>query len=110
MDELDISKRKMESVRLLKKFPDRVPVLVKSGNENTPKLENCKYLIPCDMTIGEFMSIIRKKIKFNSSKALFVFVNNVLPPTNSSMRLIYEQHSSSDGFLYITYSVENTFG
>jgi GABA(A) receptor-associated protein len=113
MDEfktLDVNKRKMESVRLLKKFPDRIPVLVKPGNTMTPLIDKCKYLVPSDMSIGEFVNIIRKRVKLDSSKAMFVFVNNVLPPTSSVMRSIYEQHAESDGFLYITYSVENTFG
>jgi len=107
---LDISKRKMESMRLLKKFPERIPVLIKPGNKNTPEIDKCKYLVPSDMTIAEFLNIIRKRVKLGSTKALFVFVNNVLPPTNISFRLLYEQQAESDGFLYIAYSVENTFG
>jgi GABA(A) receptor-associated protein len=113
MDEfktLDINKRKMESVRLLKKFPDRIPVLVKPGNTITPVIDKCKYLVPSDMSIGEFVNIIRKRVKLDSSKAIFIFVNNVLPTTSATMKSIYEQHAESDGFLYITYSVENTFG
>ena len=113
MDEfktLDVNKRKMESARLLKKFPDRVPILVKPGNKNTPDIDKCKYLVPAVMTIGEFINIIRKRVDLGSTKALFVFVNNVLPPTSSTMRTIYEQNADSDGFLYLMYSVENTFG
>jgi len=107
---LDITKRRMESARLLKKFPDRVPVLVKPGNKNTPEIDKNKYLVPSDMTIGEFINIIRKRVKLDSAKALFVFVNNVLPPTSISMKSLYEQQAESDGFLYLAYSVENTFG
>jgi hypothetical protein len=69
MDEfktLDINKRKMESVRLLKKFPDRIPVLVKPGNTMTPVIDKCKYLVPSDMSIGEFVNIIRKRVKLDS--------------------------------------------
>ena len=107
---LDITKRRMESARLLKKFPDRVPVLVKPGNKNTPEIDKNKYLVPSDMTIGEFINIIRKRVKLDSAKALFVFINNVLPPTSISMKSLYEQQAESDGFLYLAYSVENTFG
>lgn len=32
------------------------------------------------------------------------------PPAASLMSAIYEAHKAKDGFLYITYSGENTFG
>jgi len=40
----------------------------------------------------------------------FLFVEDVLPPSSALMSQIYEKHKDSDGFLYITYSGENTFG
>jgi hypothetical protein len=39
-------------------------------------------------------------------KAIFIFVDEVLPPTAALMSSIYEEHKDEDGFLYITY-VEN---
>lgn len=32
------------------------------------------------------------------------------PKTGAMMSEIYEQHKAGDGFLYITYSAENTLG
>lgn len=43
-------------------------------------------------------------------QAIFIFVDEVLPPTAALMSSIYEEHKDEDGFLYITYSGENTFG
>merc|ERR1711871_213674 len=53
---------------------------------------------------------IRKRIKMSSEKAIFIFINSVLPPTAALMSSIYEEQKDEDGFLYITYSGENTFG
>lgn len=73
---------------------------------------------------------MRKRIKLAPEQAIFVFINNYLPPTGefdaarsqtaallthdfvaaSLMSAIYETHKSPDGFLYVTYSGENTFG
>lgn len=44
-------------------------------------LGNCRYLVPADLTVGQFVYVIRKRIKLSSEKAIFVFVDNVLPPT-----------------------------
>jgi GABA(A) receptor-associated protein len=70
----------------------------------------CRYLVPADLTVGQFVYVIRKRIKLSSEKAIFIFVKNVLPPTAAMMSSIYEEHKDEDGFLYFTYSGENTFG
>jgi hypothetical protein len=33
------------------------------------------------LTVGQFVYVIRKRIKLSSEKAIFIFVKNVLPPT-----------------------------
>lgn len=68
-------------------------------------------MVPADLTVGQFVYVIRKRIKLSPEKAIFIFVSgNVLPPTASLMSTVYEEHKDEDGFLYITYSGENTFG
>lgn len=42
-----------------------------------------RYLVPADLTVGQFVYVIRKRIKLSSEKAIFIFVKNVLPPTGS---------------------------
>ena len=48
--------------------------------------------------------MIRKRIKLSPEKAIFIFVDEVLPPTAALMSSIYEEHKDEDGFLYITYA------
>ncbi|KAL5163630.1 Autophagy-related protein 8C [Glycine soja] len=69
-----------------------------------------RYLVPADLTVGQFVYVVRKRIKVSAEKAIFVFVNNTLPPTAALMSSIYEENKDDDGFLYMTYSGENTFG
>lgn len=66
--------------------------------------------MPADLTIGQFVYVIRKRIKLTSEQAIFIFVNNVLPPTAAMISSVYKEHKDQDGFLYITYTGENTFG
>jgi GABA(A) receptor-associated protein len=49
-------------------------------------------------------------LKLPAEQAIFLFVNGVIPPTAALMNTIYEEHKDEDGFLYISYSGENTFG
>ena len=53
--------------------------------------------------MGQFCYVIRKRIKLAPEKAIFIFVNEVLPPTAALMSSIYDEHKDEDGFLYITY-------
>ena len=73
-------------------------------------IDKKKYLVPADLTVGQFVYVIRKRIKLSPEKAIFIFVDEVLPPTAALMSSIYDEHKDEDGFLYITYSGENTFG
>lgn len=42
----------------------------------------------------QFVYVIRKRIKLEPEKAIFIFVDEVLPPTGALMSTIYEEHKS----------------
>ncbi|KAI4356738.1 hypothetical protein L6164_000733 [Bauhinia variegata] len=109
--EHDFEKRRAEAARIRDKYPDRVPVIVeKAERSDIPDIDKKKYLVPADLTVGQLVYVIRKRIKLSAEKAIFIFVDNVLPPTGAIMSAIYEEKKDKDGFLYVTYSGENTFG
>jgi GABA(A) receptor-associated protein len=54
--------------------------------------------------VGQFCYVIRKRIKLAPEKAIFIFVNEVLPPAAALMSSVYDEHKDEDGFLYITYA------
>ena len=62
------------------------------------------------MTIGNFIFVIRKRINIEPSQALFIMINGQLVIGSQSISILYEEHQDEDGFLYITYTTENTFG
>ena len=104
-------KRLEESRRILKKYPERVPVIVERGNKEIPDIDRNKYLVPSDLTIAQFVYVIRKRINLRSEKSLYLFVDNtVMPATSQLVTHIYDDYKSKDGFLYITYCGETTFG
>ncbi|KAI8465593.1 MAG: autophagy protein [Monoraphidium minutum] len=109
--EHSLEKRQAEAGRIREKYPDRIPVIVeKAEKSDIPDIDKKKYLVPADLTVGQFVYVIRKRIKLSPEKAIFIFISNVLPPTAALMPSVYEDHKDDDGFLYITYSGENTFG
>lgn len=83
--------------------------------EKAPKarigdLDKKKYLVPADLTVGQFYFLIRKRIHLKPEDALFFFVNNLIPPTSATMGSLYQEHHEEDFFLYIAYSDESVYG
>ncbi|XP_065828466.1 uncharacterized protein [Oscarella lobularis] len=110
-EEHSFETRLQESSKIRGKYPDRIPVVVeKAPRSNIPEIDKRKFLVPSDLSVAQFMYIIRKRIQLAPEKAMFLFVNRVLPTASATMGSIYEEHKDEDGFLYISYSGENTFG
>ena len=101
------------STRLLYKYPDRVPVIIEKSEI---QLENNRYLLPKDMFVCNFLSIIKTKLNktFDDKKAIFTFVKGesgyFLINLNETIKNVYNNYKNVDGFLYIKFGVENTFG
>lgn len=118
-DEHPFEKRKAEAERIRQKYADRIPVswlsitapdLVylavheadvavfiqviceKVEKSDIATIDKKKYLVPADLTVGQFVYVIRKRIKLSPEKAIFIFVDEVLPPTAALMSSIYEEH------------------
>ncbi|CAM9124846.1 unnamed protein product [Choristocarpus tenellus] len=111
-DDHPLDKRRAEAERIRVKYPDRIPVIC----ERTPgsyiyPIDKKKYLVPSDLSMGQFMFVIRKRIAMDPDKGLHLFVKgDTMVQTSALMSEMYDAHRDEDGFLYINYSGENTFG
>lgn len=98
---------------LMVKYPDRVPIIV-TRNKNsatTPEIDKHKYLVPVDITVGQFLFVIRKRMLLPPSRALFLFIECDLVNNSEHVGIVYERHrSKKDQCLHVVYSCENTFG
>lgn len=104
-------KRKAEATNIRSQHPDRVPVIIeKAPDSNIGNLDKNKFLVPQDITMSQLMYIIRKRIKLVEDKALFLSVNHTVPSTSITVGEVFDQHQDEDGFLYLTFRGESTFG
>lgn len=105
-------KRKDESTRLKNKFPDKIPVILeKTETSLLPNINKQKFLMQKDVTIGQFLYIIRSSINLDSSEAIFLIINgNIVPATSSTIGEVHTNHGDKDGFLYVHYSAQQTYG
>jgi GABA(A) receptor-associated protein len=107
-----LSERLDETTRILVKYPDRIPIICEKNpkSKETPEIDKNKYLVPYDLSVGQFMYVVRKRLALPPEKALFFFIGGTIPSSSSLLNNIYYQSKDEDGFLYIQYSLENTFG
>lgn len=106
-----LEKRRSESTAIRSKYPDRIPVIVDKIDGSTLKdIDKHKFLVPADLTCSQFVYVIRKRIKLDASEAIYIFVNGAPPAASKLMSELYKEGGDPDGFLYIGYGAENTFG
>jgi GABA(A) receptor-associated protein len=108
----DHLERVKKSQYILEKYPDRVPIIIQpsKSDRNAYPIDKSKYITPRDLTLLQLQQIIRKRIKFPAEKALYMFINNKIYPITSVIGPVYDTNKDPDGFLYITYCQESTFG
>ncbi|VVD03599.1 uncharacterized protein LOC126970534 [Leptidea sinapis] len=95
------------------RFPNKIPLYVErySREREVPILGRNKFLVPQELTMSQFLYIIRTKMKLRDSQALYLLVNEkALVSHSMTMAQAYEQFRSPDGFLHITYAAQQVFG
>ena len=112
------------SSKAIEKYEGNYPVLVyKAKHSNLNQISKFKFLVPNDLTVSQFLVVIRKRlVGVQSAHSIFFFVNKVtvdgenttehivIPPAPESLGSLYTNFKSSDGYLRFIYSEENTFG
>lgn len=109
-NELTLIRREVDVVRL--KYPTYVPIVVRCKDKRINLIKN-KFLVNGDITVGQLMYVIRKKIasKHGAETALFLFINNTLPTASTVVSSLYDSHHDEQtGMLFITLCQESTFG
>lgn len=106
-----LEKRIACSKKFVSSYPERVPIIVGTYDLQLGPIRKNKFLVPRDMKMGSFVFELRKNLEdLNETQSIFLFVQNTLPPSAELMGRIYDRYVAEDGFLYIHYSGENTFG
>ena len=103
--------RQKESSRVLNTYQEKIPIICEKHNTSTIlNIDKNKYLAPFNISVAQFIYIIRRRMSLPSEKAIFIFINGIIPASSSLLLDYYIQHKDPDGFLYITFASENVFG
>lgn len=100
-----------ESRTMLNRYAHRVPVIIEPRDATTPPIDKRKYMAPKDLTASQLFYVVRRRLNMRPDQALFFFIDQKTLVTPSfAVFDLYTKHADDDGFLYLTYSLENAFG
>ncbi|KAL8565688.1 Microtubule-associated protein 1 light chain 3 gamma [Nucella lapillus] len=106
-----VRKEELESIR--RKFPNKIPVIVERYHKekSLTLLDKTKFLVPQELTMSQFLTIIRNRMALNHNQSFYLLVNNKsLSSMSSTIAEIYREEKDPDGFIYMTYASQEMFG
>ncbi|XP_066594610.1 microtubule-associated proteins 1A/1B light chain 3A-like [Prorops nasuta] len=95
------------------KYPDRIPIIVEryTGEKYLPIMGKIKFLVPDFLSVAELTRIIRLKLQLHPNQAIFLLVNQRCMASGSmTLAQLYQQEKDEDGYLYILFASQETFG
>uniref|UniRef100_A0A3B4AD80 Uncharacterized protein n=1 Tax=Periophthalmus magnuspinnatus TaxID=409849 RepID=A0A3B4AD80_9GOBI len=105
--------RKQEAAGIRTKFPNKIPVIIERYEKEQflPPLDKTKFLVPHELTMTQFVTIIRNRMALLPSQAFYLLINNSgLASMSLTMAQVYKEHQDEDGFVYMTYASQEIAG
>lgn len=107
------SQRQKDVEEIRETHPDQIPLIVEKycKEKSLPQMDQIKFLVPKNLTMCELQGVIRRRLRLQSSKSLYLIVNNRSLVSNSTLLCeVYEREKDDDGFLYMVYASQEAFG
>lgn len=105
-----LEKRISSSEKIMMRYPDKVPIIVVLPKEFKKK-PFLKYLVSKDLNIHYIIQLVRKNIKIDHSKAIFIITDcGHLSTASTDVGVLYCKYKNEDGYLYLNVKLEVCFG
>ncbi|KAF8764858.1 Gamma-aminobutyric acid receptor-associated like protein [Argiope bruennichi] len=101
-----LESRKVESKEIFQLYPNSIPVVLeKAPNGRVPTAQKEKYLVPRNLTVADFLLMVRKNVLLHDDSSLYLMAGRgkVLSPS-WTMGEVFDKEKDEDGFLYLIYN------
>ena len=113
-DKTSFDERIAQSNNIKYKYPDKIPIIIERSKKDNKlmDLDKIKYLVPNNITVMDCIAILRRRLNLKTGESIYMFCSkhNILLAGSQSIEELYTKYKDEDGFLYIEYCCENTFG
>ena len=113
-DKTSFDERIAQSNNIKQKYPDKIPIIIERSKRDRKllDLDKIKYLVPNNITVMDCIAILRRRLNLSSTESIYMFCPgyNIILAGTQSIDELYNKYKDDDGFLYIEYCCENTFG
>lgn len=112
------------------KFPNKIPVIVERfkkvsksqtseiipipihcQEKSLPCIDKVKYLVPRELTVAQLSTIVRNRLSLCQTDSFFLFTSSgTMLSMSRTVAELYEVSQDQDGFLYVEYASQETFG
>jgi hypothetical protein len=62
------------------------------------------------VTVTELIRVLRRRLQLAPGQAFFLLSNRGLPPGTQTLAELWESDHDEDGFMYLFYAAQETFG
>jgi hypothetical protein len=99
---------------ILNKYPDRIPIVLFS--KTYIKGNPLKFIVPYELTITQFMVLLRTKIELKPEEAIFIFVKDtetgqdIMLQSSLTMDSLYSKYKDKEQLLNLFFEKEAVFG
>ena len=108
--QIDIKDRKKMFSVFKHKYPDKIPLIIESANDNYTENINLKIGMKPNLRVCQLLYTIRKEAKLSERESYYIYANKKIVPNNRFIKNIYKEFKDDDGFLYLGVMKLPTFG
>ncbi|KAG8190727.1 hypothetical protein JTE90_024861 [Oedothorax gibbosus] len=102
--------RKLESEEIGSLYPSSVPVILEKASSNgTPTAQKEKYLVPRNITVADFVLMVRKNMFLHNDASLLLVAGKEILHSSFKMGEVFDECKDEDGFLYLAYNAYKSF-
>jgi len=104
--------RKADSERIRAKYPNHVPTKIFKAEAKDPEISKRDFLLDKNKQACHIFATIRNKYigELKPEEGLHFMVGNNMISGATLMSQVDKDYVDEDGFLYLSYSVEHTYG